>query len=226
MTASPKRAGGQRRSPAQAARRAARVAAVQAIYQMDLAGTDVTDVIREFTTERFPNAAMAPEPGEETETFAGADPTFFGEIVRGVVRRQRDIDPMIDQQLAIGWRLKRIETTLRAILRAGSYELIERHDVPARVVINEYIDISHAFFDEDEPKVANGVLDRLARRLRVAEFEGQPGQPGQQPAASAEPASEAGTEQRAETASPPDTTDAPSGAAEAAHEPPPGRASE
>jgi N utilization substance protein B len=86
------------------------------------------------------------------------------------VRRQREIDPMLDQQLAAGWRLGRVDSILRAILRAGVYELLERPDVPARVVINEYIEIAHAFFDEDEPKVVNGILDKLARRLRPAEF--------------------------------------------------------
>lgn len=150
--------------PAQAARSAARVGAVQALYQMDLGGADVTDVIREFTMIRFPNS-------EAGETLAGADPAFFAELLRGVVRRQRELDPMIDDQLATGWRLARVDSILRAILRSGAFELVERHDVPARVVINEYIDVAHAFFDEDEPKVVNGVLDRLAHRLRPAEFE-------------------------------------------------------
>lgn len=153
--------------PAQAARSAARMGAVQALYQMDLAGADVTEVIREFTTLRFPSV-------EAGEIAAGADPAFFAELLRGVVRRQRDLDPLIDQQLASGWRLMRIDSTLRAILRAGAFELVERLDVPARVVINEYIDVAHAFFDEDEPKVVNGVLDRMAHRLRTAEFDGAP----------------------------------------------------
>ena len=177
MTIKARKAG--RRAPAgsgRAARSAGRMAAVQALYQMDLAGTDVTDVIHEFTTLRFSADAETPaeegaEPAETTA--AGADAAFFAELVRGVVRRQRDIDPMIDQQLALNWRLKRVDSTLRAILRAGTFELIERQDVPARVVINEYIDVAHAFFDEDEPKVVNGVLDRLAKRLRVSEFEGK-----------------------------------------------------
>lgn len=149
--------------PAQAARSAARVGAVQALYQMDLGGADVSDVIREFTTMRFPDR-------EACEAIAGADPVFFGELLRGVVRRQRELDPMIDDQLAKGWRLVRIDSILRAILRSGAFELVDRHDVPARVVINEYIDVAHAFFDEDEPKVVNGILDRLAHRLRPAEF--------------------------------------------------------
>ena len=84
----------------------------------------------------------------------------------GVVRRQREIDPLIDQQLATGWRLARIDSILRAILRAATFELMELPDVPARVVISEYIEVAHAFFEGDEPKVVNGVLDQLARKLR------------------------------------------------------------
>ena len=97
---------------------------------------------------------------------------FFSELLRGVVHRQRDIDPLVDQQLAEGWRLIRIDAIVRAILRAGVFELMERPDVPARVVINEYINVAHSFFSDEEPKVVNGVLDKLARRLRTAEFDG------------------------------------------------------
>lgn len=147
-----------------APRTAARVAAVQALYQMDMAGTDLNAVIDEFVRLRFPRA-----PGDEAA--AGADPTFFTDLLRGVVRRQRDIDPLVDQQLAEGWRLTRIDAIVRAILRAGVLELMERTDVPARVVINEYINVAHSFFSGEEPKVVNGVLDKLGRRLRAAEFE-------------------------------------------------------
>jgi N utilization substance protein B len=147
------------------ARRAARMAAVQGLYQMDLAQTDLNAVIEEFKAHRFGK-------GEGEDTIAGADATFFAELLRGVVRQQRQIDPMVDQQLAAGWRLARVDAILRAILRAGVFELLERPDVPGRVVINEYIEVAHAFFDEDEPKVVNGVLDKLARRLRAAEFDG------------------------------------------------------
>ena len=87
-----------------------------------------------------------------------------------MVRRQREIDPVVDAQLAEGWRLTRVDSTLRAILRAGVFELIEREDVPARVVISEYVEIAKAFFSEDEPRVVNGVLDKIARRTREAEF--------------------------------------------------------
>lgn len=151
-----------------APRTAARVAAVQALYQMDMAGTDLNAVIEEFVDLRFPRA-----PGDEAA--AGADPTFFTELLRGVLRRQRDIDPLLDQQLAEGWRLRRIDAIVRAILRAGVFELMERPDVPARVVINEYINVAHSFFSDDEPKVVNGVLDKLARRLREAEISGNGG---------------------------------------------------
>ena len=145
-------------------RTAARVATVQGLYQMDLAGTDLNEVIDEFVRLRFPRA-----PGDEAA--AGADPAFFAELLRGVVRRQRDIDPLVDHQLAEGWRLVRIDAIVRAILRAGVFELMERRDVPGRVVINEYINVAHSFFSEDEPKVVNGVLDNLARQLRAAEFD-------------------------------------------------------
>jgi N utilization substance protein B len=88
-----------------------------------------------------------------------------------VVREQRRIDPMIDKALAGGWPLKRVEALLRAVLRAGAYELEHRTDVPARVVVSEYVDIAHAFLDRDETGMVNAVLDQLARSLRAAEFD-------------------------------------------------------
>ncbi len=146
-----------------APRTAARLAAVQALYQMDLAQTDLNDVIAEFERMRF--GAQAEDPD-----FKDADRDFFSAIVKGVVRRQREIDPMVDQHLADGWRLTRIDSILRAILRVGVLELLERPDVPVRVVITEYVNAAHAFLGKDEPKVVNGVLDKLARRLRPTEF--------------------------------------------------------
>jgi N utilization substance protein B len=148
------------------ARMAARVAAVQALYQMDLAGTDLTDVIAEFLKVRFSGK-------NRDETIAGADQIFFADILRTVVRRQREIDPMIDEQLATGWRLVRVDSILRAILRGGVAEILDRDDVPARVAINEYVNVAHLFFDEDEPRVVNGVLDKIARKLRTSEFDGK-----------------------------------------------------
>jgi len=141
------------------ARSQARLAAVQALYQMDMAGTDLAEVIDEFTTHRIGELA-------EERTVAGADPEHFARILHGVVRRQKELDPVIDGQLASGWRLVRVDAILRAILRAGAFELVEEADVPVRVVINEYVEVAHAFFAGDEPRVVNGVLDALARKLR------------------------------------------------------------
>lgn len=152
------------------ARTAARIAAVQALYQMDLAGTDLNDVIAEFLNER-----LSGDNGDEK--LVGADRVFFADILRAVVRRQREIDPIIDEQLAAGWRLVRVDSILRAILRGGVAELLERYDVPARVAISEYVNVARVFFDEDEPRVVNGILDKLARRLRTSEFERKPATP-------------------------------------------------
>ncbi len=149
------------------ARTAARVAAVQALYQMDMASTDLNDVIAEFLAVRFT------EEGRD-ETIAGADRTFFADILRAVLRRQREIDPMVDEQLATGWRLVRVDSILRAVLRAGVAELLDRRDVPAKVVINEYINVARFFFSEDEPRVVNGVLDKIAHAVRAREFEATP----------------------------------------------------
>jgi N utilization substance protein B len=146
-------------------RPAARLAAVQALYQMDLAGTSLNTVIAEFTSHRF-------GAGAEDQSVARADVGFFADLVRGVVRRQKEIDPIVDRQLAEGWHLSRIDSILRAVLRAGTFELIERSDVPARVVINEYVEVAHAFLSGDDPRVVNGVLDKLAHRLRPKEFSG------------------------------------------------------
>jgi N utilization substance protein B len=156
----PKRTPGRR---AALARSQARLAAVQALYQMDLAETDLAAVIEEFKAHRLGTDL-------ENGTAAEADPEHFAAVLKGVVRRQREIDPMIDQQLAQGWRLTRIDSIVRAILRAAVFELMELGDVPARVVISEYIEVAHAFFEADEPKVVNGVLDALARKLRAGEL--------------------------------------------------------
>jgi len=145
------------------ARSQARLAAVQALYQMDLAETDLAAVIEEFKAHRLGNEG-------ENGTAAQADLEHFAGLLKGVVRRQRDIDPLIDRQLAEGWRLTRIDSIVRAILRAAAFELMELKDVPPRVVISEYIEVAHAFFEGDEPKVVNGVLDSLARKLRPGEL--------------------------------------------------------
>ncbi len=152
-------------------RSTARLGAVQALYQMDIAGTDLNDVVKEFSEHRL---------GAEVEGdhYKDADGEFFEAIIRGVVEHQREIDPLLDERLATGWRLVRIDSILRAILRSAAFELRERHDVPARVVLNEYIDIARAFFEGDEPKVVNGVLDGLAKHLRPKELGQKPQKAG------------------------------------------------
>ena len=147
-------------------RSAARLAAVQALYQMDMTGIDLNEVIAEFEAHRL---------GQEIEgcQYADAEAAFFRDLVNGVVREQLKIDPLIDKQLAEGWRLTRVDSILRAILRAGAYEVLMRPDVPSRVVITEYLDLAHAFFEGEEPKVVNGILDKLAREERPQEFAGK-----------------------------------------------------
>lgn len=145
-------------------RGASRLAAVQALYQMDVAGTDLVATIAEFEQHRLGSEV-------EGDRLIDADVGFFRDLVGGVVRLQRRIDTEVDQTLEGGWPLRRLDMTLRAILRAGAYELIERRDVPARVIISEYVDIARAFFEEgDEPGLVNALLDRLARRIRRAEL--------------------------------------------------------
>lgn len=142
-------------------RGAARLAAVQALYQMELTGGDVNDIIAEFESFRL--------GGEiDGEQYREADALFFRQIVSGVVRDQRQIDPAIDAALTAGWPLPRIDALLRAILRGGAFELAERTDIPPPVIISEYIDVARAFYEGDVPPMVNAVLDTLARRLRPA----------------------------------------------------------
>ena len=145
------------------ARGMARLAAVQALYQMDVAHTDARVVIEEFIRHRFHGEA-------EKAYYDRTDEEFFSDLVLGVVGKQRDVDPLIGVHLAKGWRLARIDSILRAILRAATYELQEREDVPAKVIINEYVDIAHAFFGGEEPGVVNGILDAVAREVRSGEI--------------------------------------------------------
>jgi N utilization substance protein B len=144
-------------------RAAARLAAVQALYQMEIAGAGVVDVFAEFESHWI---------GREVEgvEYKPAEEAFFRDIVGGVVREQRRLDPMIDAALAESWPLKRIDAILRAILRAGAYELTGRHDIPPRVTITEYVDIAHAFLDREEAGMVNAVLDRLAKRERASDL--------------------------------------------------------
>jgi N utilization substance protein B len=141
----------------------ARLAAVQALYQMDLGGTTLPEVVAEFEAHRL---------GKELDgaQYRAADAAYFRTVVEGVVAHQRELDPAVDAALAAGWRLARVDATLRAILRCGAFELGHRKDVPARVIITEYVDVANAFFEGEVPAMVNGVLDALARKLRSDEF--------------------------------------------------------
>ncbi len=145
-------------------RGAARLAAVQALYQMDLAGSGLNEILAQFESHWL---------GREVEgaQYLPAEAAFFRDIVTGVVREQRALDPLIDAALADRWPLKRIETILRAVLRAGAYELGHRPDVPARVVVSEYADVAAAFVEREETGMVNAVLDQLAHSARAAEFQ-------------------------------------------------------
>ncbi|MEW6451655.1 MAG: transcription antitermination factor NusB [Pseudomonadota bacterium] len=144
-------------------RGAARLAAVQALYQMDLASTPLNDILAEFESHWIGREV-------EGEQYLPAEAAHFRAVVGGVVEEQRKLDPMIDAALEKKWPLKRIETILRAILRAGAYELDKKRDVPARVVVSEYVDVAHAFVERDETGLVNAVLDQIARELRAEEF--------------------------------------------------------
>jgi N utilization substance protein B len=144
-------------------RGAARLAAVQALYQMDIAGAGINDVIAEFESHWIGGEV-------EGEKYLPAEAAFFRDVVSGVVRDQARIDPLIDDALSRGWPLKRIDAILRAVLRAGAYELEHRKDIPGRVVVSEYVDVANAFVDREETGMVNAVLDQIGRQFRPDEF--------------------------------------------------------
>ncbi|MCF6322206.1 MAG: transcription antitermination factor NusB [Rhizobiaceae bacterium] len=147
------------KSPKRANKRgAARLSAVQALYQMELTGAGVTEIVAEYENLRL---------GKEIdgEKYLDADKSWFRTTLIGVIELQKTIDPIIHEALPDGWPLKRLEVLLRAILRAGVFELVKRKDVPSVVVITEYVDIAKAFFDGDEWRMVNGLLDKVARKI-------------------------------------------------------------
>ena len=140
-------------------RGAARLSAVQALYQMELTGAGLRETAAEYENLRL---------GKEVdgEKYLDADAQWFRSTLSGVIELQKVIDPIIHAALPEGWPLRRLEILLRAILRAGVFELVKRKDVPAVVVINEYVDIAKAFFDGDEWRMVNGLLDQVARKMK------------------------------------------------------------
>ena len=141
------------------ARTVARLAAVQALYQMELGGQGVDTVVDEFRNHRF-DADLDGEP------LAEADEAWFAEVVQGVVAGQKAIDTAVVARLASGWRIERLDATLRALLRAGAWELREKPEVPREIVIDEYVELAKAFFDAAEAKFVNAALDGVARDAR------------------------------------------------------------
>ncbi len=156
-------------------RSAARLAAVQALYEMDMTGVSPDQVLEDFLRQRWkvqPANHDAPEDGEQDLSgLAIPDSGLLSELVRGVATRRDDLDGMIEPSLSGEWTVERLETLLRAILRTGVFELLTMADVPARVIINEYVNVAKAFYEETQPGLVNGVLDKLARTLRAPEME-------------------------------------------------------
>lgn len=141
------------------ARSVARLAAVQALYQMEVSSAGAETVIREFAEHRF-------DRDVEDMSLASADEAFFADLVRGVVEHQKQVDLAVARRLAQGWRLERLDATVRAILRSGAYELSHRPDVPTEVVIDEYVELAKSFFEGPEPGFVNGALDAVAQDVR------------------------------------------------------------
>ena len=141
------------------ARAAARLAAVQALYQIDMEGTPLASLLDEFHRHRL---------GAEIEgdQYVPAEVAFFDDVVKGVNARRDEIDVLLSGKLAEGWRLERLDKTMLQILRAGAWELLARADIPTATVISEYVDVAHAFFEAREAKFVNGVLDAVAKAVR------------------------------------------------------------
>ena len=142
-------------------RGAARLAAVQALYQMDVGRQTLEDTLSQFNAHMLGREV-------EGEQYLPADADFFRQIVSGVIKSQLDIDPTVDKALSNGWPVGRIDATLRAILRAAAFELHRRRDIPAGVVITEYVDIAKAFYEDDAPGMVHAVLDTIAKQVATA----------------------------------------------------------
>lgn len=152
-----------RTKPGSRARSAARLAAVQALYQHEMEGTAIPHLLDEFHLHRLGGEI---DPDLDDAQYIDAETAFFDDVVKGVVARRDEIDAAVSARLADGWKLERLDRTMAQILRAGTYELMARADVPVGTVINEYLDVAHAFFDPRETKFVNGVLDAVAKAVR------------------------------------------------------------
>ncbi|WP_332065620.1 transcription antitermination factor NusB [Bartonella sp. CB189] len=150
-----------RYSPRKANKRGvARLAAVQALYQMDIVGTGIMEIASEYAAYRLGKNI-------DGNQYLDADFQWFFSIIAGVVQDQKQLDPMLHQQLSAEWSLSRLDSILRAILRAGLWELINHPNIPIAVIVSEYVDVAKAFFESDEPKLVNAVLDNIAKEVRL-----------------------------------------------------------
>jgi len=146
------------------ARSTARLAAVQALYQLQMEGTALNKLLDEFHQHRLGREVDDEDHGDAQ--YADAEVDFFDDLVRGVDARREEIDEILLAKLADGWTLARLDKTMLQVLRAGSYELLARADVPQAAAINEYVDVAKAFFDDREAKFVNGILDAVAKDVR------------------------------------------------------------
>lgn len=155
-------------------RTSARIAAVQALYEMEITDAAADPILGEFMAARWNRAgqddADSEEEGNGVAELPPFDDTLLKDIVNGVAAETSSLDQRIGTALTGTWTTERLEVLIRVMLRAGTYELLNKIEVPARVVINEYMSIAHAFFSETEPSLINGVLDKLAREIRVHEM--------------------------------------------------------
>ncbi len=152
-------------TPKSQTRSTARLAAVQALYQRQMEGTKVDELLVEFHRHRL-GERLDDEDSDGGEQLAEVEVDFFNDLVRGVDARRDEIDEVVTARLSDGWTLTRLDKTMVQILRAGAYELIARADVPTAAAINEYVEVAKAFFDDREAKFVNGILDALAKEVR------------------------------------------------------------
>jgi N utilization substance protein B len=145
------------------ARAAARLAAVQALYQHEMEGTRLAALLDEFHLHRLGGEI---DPELDDAQYVDAEVAFFDDVVKGALARREEIDALVSSKLAEGWKLERLDKTMLQILRAGTYELLARADVSTGTAISEYVDVAHAFFDQRETKFVNGVLDAVAKAVR------------------------------------------------------------
>lgn len=145
------------------ARSAARLAAVQALYQHHMEGTPLAQLLDQFHRHRLGGEV---DPEIEGAVYAEAEVAFFDDVVGGTIARRDEIDALLQGKLAAGWSVERLDKTMLQILRAGAYELLARADVPTGSAIGEYVDVAHAFFEAREAKFVNGVLDAVAKAVR------------------------------------------------------------